>query len=108
MILRRLVHFHGDAMRLGPGILPNAGDLPGNFHVRFVRPDGERVLVDGSLGETSTDIWTGARSWQCMLISNKSSGRWARPGGNRKEIQPWQSPASQRLRTSASTVGGAS
>jgi hypothetical protein len=38
--------------------------------------------------------WTGARSWQCMLISNKSSGRWARPGGNRKEIQPWQSPAS--------------
>jgi hypothetical protein len=41
-----LLNLHGNAMRLGPGVLPDAGHLPGDFHVRLVRPDGEHIVVD--------------------------------------------------------------
>src|SRR5580698_6382940 len=39
-----LVHLHLDAMRVGPSVLTDAGDLPGNFHVWLVGLDGECVI----------------------------------------------------------------
>src|SRR5579863_1138831 len=39
----RLFHFHRDAVRVGPGIVARARNLPRNFHVRLVGLDGELV-----------------------------------------------------------------
>ena len=38
------LHFQGDAVRVGPGVLPNAGHLPGDLYVRPVGLDGEPVI----------------------------------------------------------------
>jgi len=46
MILRRLVFFHLDAVRVGVGVLANSRHLPGDFHVRFICADGELVMAD--------------------------------------------------------------
>ena len=35
-----------NAMRLGPRVLANSGDLPGHFHVGLIRLDGEFVIRD--------------------------------------------------------------
>src|ERR1700733_318391 len=51
----RLVHFHLDAMRIGPGVLTDAGDLPGNLHPGFAGLDGKAAVrhfyCDDSLRE---------------------------------------------------------
>jgi len=39
-----LVHFNLDAMRVGPSVLTNAGDLPGNLHVGLAGLDGETAI----------------------------------------------------------------
>src|SRR5579863_1693916 len=36
-----LLLFDGNAMGIGPSVLPDAGHLPGNLHVGFVRLDAE-------------------------------------------------------------------
>src|ERR1700691_1120375 len=46
LVLRRLVHFHLNAMRVGPGVLTDAGHLPGDLHVRFVGFDDEAAIGD--------------------------------------------------------------
>jgi hypothetical protein len=35
LVPRGFVYFHLDAVRVGPGVLTDAGDLPGNFHTRL-------------------------------------------------------------------------
>jgi len=35
LVLLRFAHFHLDAMRGGPGVLPDTGHLPGNLHPRL-------------------------------------------------------------------------
>src|SRR5208282_1756817 len=40
----RLLLFDGNAMSIGPGILADAGHLPGNLHVGFVRLDTESTV----------------------------------------------------------------
>src|SRR3984885_4088333 len=42
----RLVHFRLDAMRIGPSVLTDAGDLPGNFDSRLAGLDGEAAVRD--------------------------------------------------------------
>ena len=44
LVGRRFLYFHLDAMRVGPGVLTDAGNLPGNFHVRLVGLDGECLI----------------------------------------------------------------
>ena len=44
LILGRLVHFHLDAMGVGPSILTDAGHLPGDFHSRLTGLDGEAAI----------------------------------------------------------------
>src|SRR5580704_16913810 len=39
----RLVDFHGNAMRIGPSVLPRTGNLPRDFHIRLVGLYGELV-----------------------------------------------------------------
>src|SRR5215469_6497370 len=52
-----LDHFYRNAMGIGPGILANAGDLPGNFHTRLTASDLEAVVLnllgDVNGGETA-------------------------------------------------------
>src|SRR5580698_246141 len=45
LVLRRLLHFHLDAMGVGPRVLTDAGHLPGNFHSWLVGLDGEAAVV---------------------------------------------------------------
>src|SRR5580658_3010756 len=45
LVPRRLLHFHLDAMRVGPRVLTYAGDLPGYFHSWFAGLDGEAAVV---------------------------------------------------------------
>jgi hypothetical protein len=40
------LHFHGNAVRLGPCVLPDAGHLPGDFHIWLVGADGESIVAD--------------------------------------------------------------
>ncbi len=40
----RLLLFDGNAMGIGPGVLTDAGHLPGNLHVGFVRLDTESTV----------------------------------------------------------------
>src|SRR5580704_9091663 len=41
-----LVYFHLDAMRVSPGVLTDAGDLPGNLHSRLAGLDRETAVGD--------------------------------------------------------------
>jgi hypothetical protein len=56
-LARVFLHFYRDPVRIGPGILADAGDLPGNLHVRLVRPDAELMVghlaAHDGLGELS-------------------------------------------------------
>ena len=45
-LLRRLVLFGRTAIRIGPGVLTNAGHLPTNLHTRLAGPDREMVVAD--------------------------------------------------------------
>ena len=53
------VHFQGNAVRVGPRVLANAGDLSGNLDTRFVRLDREGVVTnfrcDDGLGKLTND-----------------------------------------------------
>ena len=59
LILRRLVHFHGDTMGVGPGVLANPGDLPGDLYVGLVGFDDEAAIRhfrrDNGLRELADD-----------------------------------------------------
>src|SRR5271170_7463236 len=46
LVARRLLHFHLDAMGVGPTVLTNACDHPGNFHARLARFDSEAAVGD--------------------------------------------------------------
>src|SRR5580693_6145144 len=46
LVPRGLVYFHLDAMRVGPGVLADTGDLPGNLHARFAGLDSETSVGD--------------------------------------------------------------
>src|SRR5580704_2631954 len=46
LVLCCFVYFHPDAMRVGPGVLADAGDLPGNLHARLAGLDGETSICD--------------------------------------------------------------
>ena len=46
LILRRLFHFHLDAMSVSPSVLTDAGDLPGNLHARLAGFDREAAVAD--------------------------------------------------------------
>src|SRR5579863_563555 len=43
-LLPRLQLFDRNAMGIGPSVLPDAGHLPGNLHVGFVRLDAESAV----------------------------------------------------------------
>src|SRR5580698_3928151 len=46
LVLRRFVHFHLDAVRVGPGILTDSGYHPGHLHARFAGFDCETAVGD--------------------------------------------------------------
>ena len=58
-LLRRLVLFDDDAVGFSPPVLPDARHLPGDLHVRLVRPDHKPVVPnlfrDNGLGELPDD-----------------------------------------------------
>jgi len=41
-----VLRFHGNAMRIAPGVLADAGDLPGDVNVGLVRLDRKGVVVN--------------------------------------------------------------
>ena len=45
-LLLGLVFFCRDAVLIGPGVLPNAGDLPRDFYIRGVGFDCEAISFD--------------------------------------------------------------
>src|SRR5580698_5328138 len=59
-----LIHFHLDAMRIGPRVLTDAGDLPGNFNARFAGFDGEAAA-----GNLCGDPGLGGLADGCELIA---------------------------------------
>src|ERR1700722_2685322 len=46
LVLLRLGPFHRDAMRIGPSVLTDAGNLPGNFDSLLAGLDGEAAVGD--------------------------------------------------------------
>jgi hypothetical protein len=46
LVSRRLVYFHLDAVGVGPGVLADAGYLPGNLDVRLAGLDDEAAIGD--------------------------------------------------------------
>ncbi len=44
LIVGRLVHFHLDAMRFGPSVLTDAGDLPGDLHAGLAGLDSKAAV----------------------------------------------------------------
>jgi hypothetical protein len=54
-IFRGFVFFDLDSVGICVGVLPDAGHLPGNFHVRLARPNHKTIVIHllgyDSLGE---------------------------------------------------------